>query len=117
MRREAELDATIHALVAAGLRGDPATLERLIAADYAGFDPTGKPLTRAMVLEAYGSGAVRLSGLEVGEFRLRVLGDTGVVTGTSYLRGVAAGAELRSACGSPTCTSGEKDAGCSSRPK
>jgi uncharacterized protein DUF4440 len=54
--------------------------------DYAGFDPGGAPLTKAKILSAF-SGPFSLEELTVFDRSARVLGEVGLVSGCSQMRG------------------------------
>jgi ketosteroid isomerase-like protein len=81
------LESTIHALIRAELAGDVATLERLIAADYHGFDPTGQPQDRETIVGRYRSGAVQLTELTPTDLEFRIVGGIGLVSGRTRIRG------------------------------
>jgi len=69
------------------LNNDAEALGRLVADDYCGFDPTGGRQDRAMLLEAYGPGGVRLLEFETRDVTTRIVGDVGLVMGLGTLRG------------------------------
>ncbi len=89
MSVEDDLLATVKALVDAELHGDVATLERILADDFLGFDQAGRPQDRDTILEAYRAGAIRIDGLTPSDIHLRMLDGTGVVSGISAIHGVA----------------------------
>jgi ketosteroid isomerase-like protein len=68
-------------------RGDAAALEQLVAADYAGYDPAGRPQDRTGITRGYADGTVRITTLEQRDLRARVIGEAGLVTGVSSYRG------------------------------
>ncbi|HEU0053343.1 MAG TPA: nuclear transport factor 2 family protein [Longimicrobium sp.] len=86
-RSEIELRRSLEALARAELERDVDTLERLIHDDYLGVDPTGDLLTKEQVVDTYGGGLFVLQTLVMEEQHVRVLGDTGVVTAQSTMRG------------------------------
>jgi ketosteroid isomerase-like protein len=86
---ENALRSIIYELIRAELAGDIATLERLIAADYHGFDPTGQAQDRETILGRYRSGAVKLTELTPSELEFRIVGGVGLVSGRTRLRGRA----------------------------
>jgi ketosteroid isomerase-like protein len=69
------------------LDNDADSLLRLVADDYCGFDPTGGRQDRALLLEAYGPGGVRLLEYETCDITTRIVGDVGLVMGLGTLRG------------------------------
>lgn len=85
---ERELRDTYAALTRAELQRDLATLERLLAGDYVGVDPSGALLDREQVLDTYREGLVVLKKLESDELVVRLLGDTGIIVGRSNISGV-----------------------------
>ena len=87
MSSEASLLEAAQALAEAERQGDVPALEELIAADYAGHDPFGRPQDRHGVMRAYADGHVRLTALRQRDLRARVIGEAGVVTGVSALEG------------------------------
>jgi ketosteroid isomerase-like protein len=84
---EASLLDAAGRLAQAEQEGDVSALEQLLAPDYHGYDPSGRPQDRAGVLRGYAEGGVRLTTLRQSELRVRVLGDTGLVAGINALRG------------------------------
>ena len=88
------LQETAQRLVAAEQSRDVATLEVLLGQDYVGHDPAGRRQDRATVLDAYRSGGVRLDHVTVRDLSTRVLGDVGLVTGSSELIGHANGERI-----------------------
>ena len=82
---------TMHALFTAELRGDVPGMERLIAADYHGFDSVGHPQDQEALLAPYRAGAVRLEQLTPTDVHVRQLGEVGLVTGRAIIRGHASG--------------------------
>jgi ketosteroid isomerase-like protein len=84
---ESALRETAARLIAAEQAGDTSTLAVILAADYHGYDPSGRPQDRETVLESYRRGNVRFDLLAVSDMVVRILGDVGLVTGVSRLRG------------------------------
>jgi ketosteroid isomerase-like protein len=84
---EASLLDAAGRLAQAEQQGDVSALEQLLAPDYLGYDPSGRPQDRAGVLRGYAEGGVRVATLRQSELRVRVLGDTGLVAGINALRG------------------------------
>ena len=87
MTTESSLLQAAERLGQAEQAGDVAALEQLVAADYHGYDPSGRPQDRAGVLRGYADGSVRLTTLSQSDLRARVLGDAGIVSGINLLRG------------------------------
>ena len=74
-------------LAQAEQKGDIPALEQLLAPDYQGYDPSGRPQDRAGVLRGYAGGGVRMTILRQSELRVRVLGEAGLVAGINVMRG------------------------------
>jgi ketosteroid isomerase-like protein len=91
MPPEDDLLATVKALVDAELHGDLATLERILAPDFVGFDQAGRMQDRQTILDAYRAGFVRIDGLTPSDLHVQLLGESGVVSGVTTIRGVAGG--------------------------
>lgn len=87
MKTDLALLQTAQDLAAAEQLGDVSALERLLAADYQGFDPAGLQHDRGHVLQAYGVDGVRLVSVQLSELQARIVGDAGIVAGISAMRG------------------------------
>jgi ketosteroid isomerase-like protein len=88
---DAQLQAAVQDLATAELRGDLATLERLVAVDYEGFDPVGHPQDREALLASYRTGTAKIEQLTRTQLHFRRFGNVGLVTGRTILRGHADG--------------------------
>lgn len=84
---ETSLLETARRLAEAERQGDVRALDALMAADYTGYDPAGRPRDRSSVIRAYAEGGVRVTALAQSELRARVLGEIGLVTGVSAFQG------------------------------
>jgi len=84
---EASLLDAARRLAEAERQGDVAALEALVAPDYIGYDPAGRPQDRTRVRRAYADGTVRIAALTQRDLQARVLGETGLVSGVSAFRG------------------------------
>ena len=84
---DASLLESAQRLAEAERHGDVRALEEIIAPDYVGYDPAGRPQDRAGVLRAYTDGRVRVTALGQSDMRARVVGEVGLVTGVSEYRG------------------------------
>lgn len=69
------------------LRKDTATLERIWADDLTFINPGGEMLTKAQRLENVRSGATKFDSIESTDQKVRVYGDTAVVTGHYTIKG------------------------------
>lgn len=74
-------------LAQAERRGDSRAIEGLLAPDYQGFDPAGRPQDRGSVVSAYAEGRVRIEALRQTEVRARIIGEVGLVAGVTALAG------------------------------
>ena len=84
---ERELTKLVNDLNAAIVKPDIAFLERVLAPDYDHFRPHGNVETRAQYLEDRKSGSVDFDSLVADEIKVRVYGDTAVVTYRSTVKG------------------------------
>jgi len=87
MSSEVSLLATAEQLANAERNGDVRSLQEILAPDYAGYDPAGRPQDRPTLLRAYAEGAVRVTTLEQSHLEARVIGEVGLVTGISRFQG------------------------------
>jgi ketosteroid isomerase-like protein len=62
------------------MQNDVATINRLLADDYLGINPNGTLETKADALALRRSGTVKISSIEPENIKVRVYGDTAVVT-------------------------------------
>ena len=67
---------------AAGLKKDFATLDRIIADDWVAIDFQGKAITKAQSIADLKSGSSINQSVQLGEMKVRVFGNTAVVTGS-----------------------------------
>lgn len=87
MSRKEALVETFHEFRDALFASDVAVLDRILAADYRGYNLRGELEGREVVLEAYSPGGVSLEKFEVGEPQVDVIGEVGIFTGTGYIAG------------------------------
>ena len=66
----------------AGLNKDAAALDRIVADDWTAIDFQGKTETKAQSLADLKSGSSSVQSIELGEMKVRVFGNTAVVTGS-----------------------------------
>jgi ketosteroid isomerase-like protein len=67
---------------AAGLKKDFATLDRIIADDWVAIDFQGKAITKAQSIADLKSGSSTNQSVQLGDMKVRVFGNTAVVTGS-----------------------------------
>jgi len=66
----------------AGLKKDAASLDKIIADDWVAIGFDGKTVTKAEVMADLKSGASATQSVELGTMKVRVFGNTAVVTGS-----------------------------------
>jgi ketosteroid isomerase-like protein len=66
----------------AGLKKDAAALDKIIADDWVAISYDGKSYTKAEVMADLKSGASATQSIDLGPMKVRVFGDTAVVTGS-----------------------------------
>lgn len=82
-----ELTQIEHRLVKAWLDGDRKTVDSILAADWSVIDLTGHVLTKAQLMQEFGSGDRKIESGSVDDLNVRMFGGTAVVTGRSVLAG------------------------------
>ena len=91
----AELTQIEHRLVKAWLDGDRAAADSILAADWSVIDLTGSVLTKAQVMQEFGSGERRIESGSVDDLNVRTFGNFAIVTGRSVLAGSYKGQRAR----------------------
>ena len=86
-QRPTRVNATRQRLNAAIVKPDIAFLERVLAQDYVHYRPHGNVENRAQYLEDRKSGSVDFDSLVADEIRVRLYGDTAIVTYRSTAKG------------------------------
>lgn len=69
---------------------DASALQDMIAEDYRGFDPQGQLQDKAMTLEAYCPGGVKLERYDVEDLEIRIIENVGIIIGTGRIQGMFA---------------------------
>jgi ketosteroid isomerase-like protein len=80
---------------AAVVKGDVATLEKLTSDDYMFINAYGQLSDKATTMNGIKTGNIKLTSNEVSDLKVRVYGDTAVVTGKSTAKGTIGGHELK----------------------
>jgi ketosteroid isomerase-like protein len=80
---------------AAVVKGDVALLEGLTADDYILINANGQVSDKATTMSNIKTGVIKLTANEVSDLKVRVYGDTAVVTGKSSAKGTIGGRELK----------------------
>lgn len=68
---------------------DVKTLDKFTAPDYVAIDPLGRVHEKKKYLEHIGKGTAKFDEVKETEVKVRIFGDTAVVTGLLYLKGTA----------------------------
>jgi len=87
MRETTQILEVFESIRSALLSNDVQALELLLAKDYLGFDPSGNPQDKQMVLNAYQPGAARIDKYDLERVEARVVGDVGIITGEGHIEG------------------------------
>jgi ketosteroid isomerase-like protein len=80
---------------AAVVKADVATLEGLTSDDYVLINANGQVSNKAETMSSIKTGKIKLTSNEVSDLKVRVYGDTAVVTGKSTAKGSINGIELK----------------------
>ncbi len=80
---------------AAVVKADVATLEGLTSDDYILINANGRVSDKATTMNDIKTGVIKLTANEVSDMKVRVYGDTAVVTGKSSAKGTIGGRELK----------------------
>lgn len=71
----------------ADLKKDAAALNRILAEDWIGIDFEGRVITKALALRGIVSDAAALESTVLRDMKVRIYGDTAIVTGTDTEKG------------------------------
>jgi uncharacterized protein (TIGR02246 family) len=77
---EAAVERVERELVAAIAAGDLATYDRIVADDYVAYTVTGQEATKPEILASYRSGTRKYISLAISEVKVRVFGETAVLS-------------------------------------
>ena len=80
---------------AAVVKGDVATLEGLTSDDYILINANGQVSDKATTMNAIKTGNIKLTANDLSDLKVRVYGDTAVVTGKANSKGTIGGRELK----------------------
>ena len=80
---------------AAVVKGDVATLEKLTSDDYILINANGQLSDKATTMNNIKTGNIKLTANDVSDLKVRVYGNTAVVTGKSNATGTIGGRELK----------------------
>jgi ketosteroid isomerase-like protein len=73
------------------LKGDAATIEKMTSDDYTFITLKGELRTKAEIVKGFASGSFKYQSRTISDLKVRVYGDTAVVTGRSIQRGAENG--------------------------
>jgi ketosteroid isomerase-like protein len=79
---------------AAVVKGDVAAVEAVTSDDYLLINANGRLSDKAKTMNDIKTGVIKLSANEISEMKVRVYGDTAVVTGKSIATGTMGGREV-----------------------
>jgi len=78
-------------IIAAQLKADTNSYEKLLADDYTAIRGDGTLSTKAQDIENFKSGAVKYERADVRDSKVRVYGDTAVITSLLFFKGTTSG--------------------------
>jgi ketosteroid isomerase-like protein len=79
---------------AAVVKGDTATLDKQTSDDYTLINMNGQVSDKAQMIEGFKSGKNKLSSDEVSDMKVRLYGDTAIVTGKVAVKGMMGGKDV-----------------------
>ena len=91
---EAALKDLISQRDAAIKAGDTQKLDAMYADDYVSTGPSGVFRTKALVMEDFKAGTIKVESMSSDDLRIRVHGDTAIVTGVSTMKGTDRGRSM-----------------------
>jgi len=71
-----------------------AKLDAMYADDYISTGPTGVVRSKALVMEDFKSGTLKVEAMSSDDVRIRVHGDTAIATGVTTMKGVDRGRQM-----------------------
>jgi ketosteroid isomerase-like protein len=80
---------------AAAVKGDVATLEKQTADDYTFVNFNGQMSDKSQMIDNFKTGRTKLTSNDVSDMKVRVYGNTAVITGKADLAGTIAGKETK----------------------
>ena len=79
---------------AAVVKGDVATLEKQTSDDYTLINMNGQMSDKSQMVDAFKSGQTKLTSDEVSDMKVRVYGNTAVITGKADVKGTLGGKDV-----------------------
>ena len=83
---EQQIRAVFDQINDALLKGDAAAWGKLAADDFTGIGADGKVLNKAEVMDGHRTGKIKYESIDTSEIKVRVYGDTAVLTDTSSIK-------------------------------
>src|SRR5881398_702010 len=80
---------------AAAVKGDVATLEKQTSDDYTFINLYGQMSDKSQMVDNFRTGRTKLTSNEVSEMKVRVYGNTAVITGKADIAGTMAGKDTK----------------------
>jgi len=80
---------------AAAVKGDVATLEKQTSDDYTFINLYGQVLDKSQMVNAFKTGQTKLTSNELSDMKVRVYGNTAVITGKADVAGTMAGKDTK----------------------
>ncbi len=78
----------------AQLAGDVATMDKLLSDDYVGISMTGQVNTKAQQLSRIRSRALVISRIDLGEMKVKLVGQVAIVTVRAFVEGTSEGVPM-----------------------
>jgi ketosteroid isomerase-like protein len=91
MTVEREIESLEEARNQAVLHGDVAALDRMTSDDYTFITLRGELRTKSDILKGFASGSFHYESRQISDLKVRVYGDTAIVTGRSMQKGMENG--------------------------
>ena len=88
---ECEIESLEEARNVAVLHGDVAALDRMTSDDYTFITLRGELRTKSDILKGFASGSFHYESRQISDLKVRVYGDTAIVTGRSMQKGMENG--------------------------
>jgi ketosteroid isomerase-like protein len=79
---------------AAVVKADTDTLEKFTADDYILINSNGQMMDKQQTMEAIKTGQIKIASNELSDLKVRVYGNTAIVTGKSTVKGIVSGTEV-----------------------
>ena len=91
---EQEVRGVLKQMIDADLKGDAAVLDRTTTDDYTITRDNGVVRTKAETLQGIGDGSTKFESFDVSDIRVRIYGETAVVTFQGAIKGSRAGKDM-----------------------